>query len=356
MGNKSKRNMDERIKKQNNQLDSSAGNVTLDDIASRAGVSQSTVSRVINKPYLVHRGTAEQVRHIMQEIGYVVPKSKTSINAMTIGVSLPDVSDPFFTMLLKGIVDGAYYRNIMTPLLSGGNSSQIQAVGIERFITGGMDALIVVPVSSEENFIRELESHSVPIIYLDRVPKKKPLYSVVCDDYEGALQATQYLLSMGHSSIAYIGGDTDLSTERERLAGYRAAIEMVGLDPIPELIYEQSFDQERIQKLDFGELLTGRSFTAVFAANDNLAVSVIEWIRKQGLRVPEDVSVMGYNDMPFSRHLGLSTVSSPAYEMGKNAVWLVHAIMEQRVLEAHQIVLKPRLIIRSSCAPPRSNR
>lgn len=328
--------------------------VTLAEVARLAGVSTSTVSRVVRNPDMVHPATVDRVREAMEQAGFSAQRAAGGRKgAVLVPVSLPNISDPFFALVLKGIVDAASLADAIVCYVDADYSESIQLAGVGRLArTAGVGA-IVTPVNSEPDFCRRLEEAASPIVYVDRSPLDRPAHRVVGDDLDGAYQATKYLLSLGHRRILYVGGDTNISSEQNRLAGYRRAVGEAGLPVDSSLVHEHSFDEKRLLADGAEDYLLHSKFTALVAASDNLASAVAGILLTGGLRVPEDVSIVGYGDMPYSHHTGLTTVSSPAYEMGKNALMLYLALLEGKVPEPKEIVLRPSMMLRSSCAPPR---
>ena len=327
--------------------------VTLAEVARIAGVSASTVSRVIRNRDMVHPGTAERVRSAMAELGYSNSRaSAVKKGVLLVPVCLPSISDPFFALVLKGIVDTASLADALVCYVDADYSHRAQEAGMIRFVESGAVGAIVTPVDSDPDFCGRLEELAAPLVYVDRSPFDLHVHRVVADDVDGAYQATKYLLSMGHRRVLFIGGDKNISTERDRLTGYKLALEEAGIAVDHGRIHEHSFDESRLAEEDTQGYLLKLDYTAIVAANDNLAGVATRALRRAGLQIPEQVSVVGYGDLPYSHNAALTTVSVPAYEMGKNAFLLYQAIREGKVPEPKEIILRPSMILRSSCAQP----
>lgn len=328
--------------------------VTLADVAREAGVSTSTASRVVRNRDLVHPETARKVLKAMRELSYSVDRNSPRGGISVVPVTLPYLSDPFFAMILKGIADAARLAETSVAYLDADYSEQTQLDSIRFFSTGGADSAIVVPVTSDPAFAQLIESVIPNPVYVDRTPFGQSVTAVVSDDAEGAYQATKYLLSLGHKRILYVGGEPNLTTEHNRLAGYKRALTEADLPIREELVHEHHFDQALLQRDHPESYLQRTDCTAVFAASDTIAGFVARELRDAGKRIPQDVSVIGYGDMPYSEHIGLTTVSSPSYEMGKNAFLLYQASIERKTLGRKAVVLRPSMVLRSSCGPPPS--
>ena len=213
----------------------------------------------------------------------------------------------------------------------------------------GVEGLIFIPAPGTNNRIDELLQRDFPLVFLDRTIENEKINYVISANKEGAHQAAKYLYSLGHRDIVYISGPRYLSTKNERFEGFRNALEEEGLQLQRDLVlhgeHSWSTTYEEVTRL----LEKKKRFTAVFATSDIMAFGAKQAFEHRGLLIPDDVSIIGYDDIPFSSAISLTTISQPAYEMGRNAMHLLIDLMEKHVSTPHHIVLRPSIIIRKSC-------
>ncbi len=320
------------------------------DVAIKAGVSPATVSRVIGNKKLVKPETVDRVNDAINKLHYSKnrPASRSSSQKM-VAVVVPDIQDPFFHTLLKGISDIARIHRYSIILFNSDNSKTIEHENLELAVKQNIDGIIIIPSNKNVECIDSFIENKIDVVFLDRIIERDDICYVISDDEEGAYQAAKYLLHLGHRDILYLGGDSQLSTEKNRLKGYKKALMEFGIPINPELIRECSFNSETIYHQTQKNIKSNVDFSAVFSASDLIGFGVIKALEDLGKSVPEDISVMGYGDMPFSNYISLTTVSSPAYEMGKNAMLLLMDLIEGRRVVADKVVLRPSIVFRSSC-------
>lgn len=331
--------------------------VTIFDVASLAGVSPSTVSRVMRNGKNVKQDTVIKVREAAERLNYSREHSWANgikNKELYIAMIIPDLQDPFFVNSLKGLLDQAKLYNSHVITYSSNNSSiqdkEIYA-NIEKI--DHIHGVVIIPSGNEEKYYKEIAESKIPTIFLDRIPKDVACSSVTTDDYDGAFQATKHLLALGHANLIYFGGNSKLSTEKNRLKGFIGALQSVGLEAKQDQIIESDFNFDSAYMKAKELLLQDISFTAVFAANDLIAMGMKKALEEKGLDVPEDISLVGYGDMPFARYFSLSSVSSPSYELGKTAFNLLYGIIKEQITEQQNIVLRPSLIIRDTSITPK---
>lgn len=321
------------------------------DVARKAGVSPATVSRVIRNKELVKEETVHRVESAMDELNYeweeTAPKNNKKMKHLAIIV--PDILDPFFSLLTKGIGDIARKHLYNVILYNSDNSPELEEENIELTTASDIIGAIVVPSSVKKATYLQLQEHDVPFVFLDRYLGLDSCSYVISDDKEGAYLATKYLLDLGHREILYVGGDKRLSTEHNRLLGYKKALQERGIEISTKLVHECEFSA-RIAYEETKKILSQNiRFTAAFGANDLIAFGIMKAVEEAGASIPNDISLVGYGDTPLSMYISLTTVSSPAYEMGKNAFLQLIDIVEKRVNEPHHVVLRPSVIFRSTC-------
>lgn len=339
--------------------------VTLATVAARAGVSPATVSRVLNSNYPVAPETRRRVERAVRELDYVVNAHARALLHATsgiVGVVLNDISDPFFGTIAGGIHSGAATLNRLVVTCSSAGDVEEEFAYIEMLRRQRADAVILVGSSPvDQAYRRQLSGHArglksqdSKLVMLGRpLPSRHaPAVSVPLDNAVGARKATDHLVELGHTSIAHITGPADRSTTNDRKQGYEDALASAGIALDLRLVAEGDFGRESGVRAATELLASGVPFTAVFVANDSMAAGALATFRAAGLRVPDDISIVGFDDIPLAADLGppLTTVRLPLAEAGTQAVTVAFA--------GNNPVRTPRLghelVIRESTAPPPS--
>ena len=321
------------------------------DVAKKAGVSISTISRAMNDKDRLNPQTYERVQRAMRELEYRKTGRNAAARVRTIAVVLPTVLDPFFSVVLHGIdaISKTYNYNIL--LFNSMNSVDVELANVRRILDSALDGVIFVPSGDSKTAYQQLRDAGLPVVLLDRILDVEDPSYVISNDEEGAYLAVKYLIDLGHRSILYMGGIHDTSTEAARLKGYTRALRECGIPVRDEAISECSFDSESAYAA-MKEILRKKTlqFTAMFAGNDLMAFGIRKALEESGLMVPGDVSLVGYGDMPFASLISLTSVSCPALEMAKSALSMLIQIIEKKYVSSHKTVMRPALILRSSCA------
>jgi LacI family transcriptional regulator, galactose operon repressor len=327
------------------------GRVTIGDVAAEAGVSVATVSKVINDRYGVAEGTSARVRAVIDELGYhasLVGQSLRSRRTKVLGVLVRDL-EPFSAELLKGVARGIRDTGYELVLFSGCGQAADQAGWERRYlsrISGTLadGAILVTPGSIDETF-------GTPVVAVDHNVQSSALPSVDSENLEGAVAATNHLLGLGHRRIGFLAGRPDLESARLRERGYREALAAAGLEVDEQLVEVGGYDAATATEPARLLLALDPRPTAIFAANDVTALETIAVARSLGLRVPEDLSVVGFDNVPESA-LGeppLTTVEQPIQEMGREAVRLLLELIEEPAQPPAHVILPTRLVVRGSC-------
>jgi LacI family transcriptional regulator len=325
---------------------------TIHDVAREASVSPSTVSRVLNDSPHVKERVRLRVKEAIQALGYEKSRSagtRSRKQSGIIGLVIPDLLNPFFPLLIKGIENVAKIQGYSIILCDSENDIVIEEQHVKNLLSEGIEGLIFIAAPGQNSLIGQLLREEFPLVFLDRTIGNEKSNCVTSANEEGAHQAVKYLLSLGHRDIVYIAGPRYLSTERERYRGFRTALEEEGVSLREDLIVQGEHDWNAAYKGVMELIDSSRRFTALFASSDIMAFGAKQALEDRGFSIPEDVSVMGYDDIPFSSAISLTTVSQPAYEMGRNAMHLLIDLMKKRVRSPHRIVLRPSMIIRKSC-------
>jgi LacI family transcriptional regulator len=334
--------------------------VTLKEVAYEAGVHPGTASRALNidTRSLVNAGTAERVLAAAERLGYrpnpIARGLKTS-RSYTIGVLIPDLTNPLFPPIVRGIqdrLDEAAY----TPLIANtDNDPDRERADFAAMRSRHVDGFITATARLDRDELANLADLTLPVVLVNRGLEQGPVPSVVGDDRAGVGLGVRHLAELGHSRIAHLAGPQDISTGRLRHQGFLDAMAEVGLEADPDLILigDALIESEGVRLC---KQLIGapRQFTAIVAANDMMALGCYDVIAERGLRCPEDVSVIGYNDMPFASHFDppLSTIRIPHYELGSRAAALLLARLADPDLPPVHDLLGPELVVRGSTALP----
>lgn len=328
---------------------------TIKDIARMANVSITTVSRVINKKTDgVSDETRERILKVMKDLNYQpnrIARGLVTKRTNTLGLILPDIANPFFPEIARGVEDTAniYGYNVILCNTDDRPDKEELYINVlrEKCVDGVIFTSGINPVSEH---IKQLMDCKMPFVLLDRYMDIDSLPGVYSDGYDGMYQITRYLLEMGHRNIAFIAGPVHSTTAKHRYDGFKAAVGECGFSVDDALVeegnYKISGGKEAMTRL----IGKGKSFTAVVCANDLMAVGAMEVLRENGYRIPEDISITGFDDIQLSGLIEpkLTTVAQPCYEMGAMATRMLIKLIEGQAMDEREIKLKPKLVIRNS--------
>jgi LacI family transcriptional regulator len=327
---------------------------TVRDVAKQAGVAPITVSRVVNNSGYVSEETRARVEAAIADMGYVpnvLARSLRSRRTDTLALILTDISNPFWTTVVRGVEDAASNAGFNVILCNTDESEAEQDKYLRVLLQKQVDGVLLVPARSALEPIQFVQSQDTPVVVLDRLIPDVQADTVHCDSEGGAHQLTRLLLSLGHRRIAVLSGPQGVSTAEDRVAGYQRALKEAGLDVDPALVYYGQFS------LESGYTMTQRVLAAtprpsgLFAGNNFIAIGALRALRDAGLQVPEDLALVGFDDLPADLVVDpfLTVVAQPAYEMGRRATELLLARLSGEAPEAYQeIVLPTELIVRQS--------
>lgn len=325
--------------------------VTIQDIAKTAGVSVSTVSRVLNRKVDVASDTQDRILSVINNLGYttnLAARSMRSQKKNMIGLIMPDIAYPFAIEVMKGvnraIAESEFDLLVYTTgdvRKSGRASHEQKYVSLlNNSITDGV--IIVAPVAGEF-------STDAPIVSIDPLMSNPKYPSVHATNYQGAMDTMEYLIGLGHKHIGFISGRAELESSNRRLKGYRDALEKAGIHVDETLIasgdYTTETGAERAQEL----LSLDKPPTAIFASNDQTAVGVFQVAQEMGMRIPEDLSVIGFDNIPESRYMGLTTVDQFISEMGFVATQMLIKLINGEPLDDQTYKMQTQLVVRNSC-------
>lgn len=327
--------------------------VSIKDIARAAGVSHSTVSRALRNSPLVNPETAAYIRQLAQEMGYipnVIAQSLVTQRTYTIGVIVTSISDPFVDRIVEGIEDIATQEGYSVFLSSSHADPGREIAVVESFHRRRVDGMIVIASRVGSLYAERLQELQVPIVLINNQADGEYIYSVRVDDQRGAQVAVEHLLALGHRRVGYVGCHFRPPSNRRRLEGYRQALQKAGLSYAPELVlHPQTFSDLENGRVAL-EPLVAAGATAVFCYNDRTAIGLLTRARELGVRVPEDLSVVGFDDIEPSWYVNpsLTTVRQPRYEMGRAAMEMVLALLAGE--EVSDRLFPCELIVRESTA------
>jgi LacI family transcriptional regulator len=334
--------------------------VTISAIAAEAGVSVPTVSRVLNGRSDVSPRTRERVEALLREHGYQRRGSRPAVRSGLIDLVFNDLDSPWAVEIIRGVEEAANEAGASTVVSAIHRSASPTSTRqwLDNVSARASDGAILVTTDLDSSLRAELQRLDVPAVVID--PAGVPdldVPTIGATNWTGAVGATQHLTGLGHQRIGFVAGVPGLWCSRARLDGYRAGLDAAGIAFDPALVVEGDFDYE--SGFRAGRTLLGLASppTAVFAASDQMALGVYEAVRKKGLRVPEDVSVLGFDDLPEARWASppLTTVRQPLADMGKLAARTVLRMVHGEAVDSPRVELATRLVTRESTAAPRRN-
>lgn len=329
--------------------------VTIREVAERAGVSTMTVSRVLNESQKVQPETRQKVEQAIKELGYVPNALARGLSSQKTGVLaliVPDVANPFFTKLVRGAENVAWQNGYRTLLCNTENDLQREKAYIEDMVTQRIEGALVSPTSDHSRrHLSMLEKHEVPVVMIDRSVEGVQYDLVEGDNLGGARRLVEHLIGLGHRRIAMVGGPLDISTSRDRLKGYRQALEAAGIAYEPELVIQTNVDQRGGYQAVKQLLQLKPRPQAVFSVNNLVAVGIVQGVREAGLNVPKDLALVCFDDIEHASIICpfLTVMAQPAESFGTLALQLLLERISGRSLERRHVVLSTELIIRESC-------
>lgn len=330
-----------------------SGRTTIHDVAKAAGVSVSTVSKAVNGRYGIADTTVRRVLDAVRELGYessLVASSMRARRTGVVGVLLADF-EPFSAEILKGV--GAAMHDTAFDLLAYSGSHQGAGEGWERRSLSRLSGTLIDAAIMVTPTIVNAATE-IPVVAVDPHTGHAELPTVESDSYGGALTATRHLLELGHRRISFLGGRPDLRSAGLRDAGYRRALRDAGLSVDPDLVRPGLYEWQTTRDSARVLLAAPDRPTAVFAANDLSAIAVIDVAREMGIRVPEDLSVIGFDDVPEAsrRAQPLTTIQQPMRRLGAVAAEMVFSLLAGEPLDELHVTLPTRLVVRATTAPP----
>lgn len=334
--------------------------VTIKDIARELGISPSTVSRALKDHPDISPETKKAVNALAEKLNYqpnIVALNLRQSKTNTIGVIIPEIVHFFFSTVISGIEDIAYSAGYNVILAQSNESLQREKTDIKALFNSRVDGMLISisRETTEFDHIESIISKGVPIVFFDRVYDNNQLSKVLVDDFEGAKEATLHLIKQGYKRIAHLEGPPNLAISKQRLEGFLEAHKQNNL----------SVNKELIVPCPFGTIEEGKSATAkllklknppdaIFASNDPAAMGSMQAIKEQGLKIPNDVAVVGFSNWLFSSMMDppLTSVDQPGFEMGQEAARILIRHIERKDKDSEIVpetkILKTKLIVRES--------
>ncbi|MCD6384347.1 LacI family DNA-binding transcriptional regulator [Candidatus Sumerlaeota bacterium] len=339
-------------------------------IAEMAGVSYGTVSRVLNNSPLVKEKTRKRVLKIIKEIGYTpnpVARALKNKSTYTIGLIITNMIYPFFPQIVQGIEDRAAQENYSVIICDSQGDKEKEAQRLMSLVSRRIDGLIAAPIDDPENnnleCYRSVIKRGIPIVLLNYYLPIPECDFICVDDKPAAEIAVEYLIELGHRRIAFF--HDVFSRSNNRLLGYQEALRRHNIPFDESLVFARDVKKEGI-RLSIGDELDGYNFcermlklspvpTAIMCSNDAIAIGAYRRLAEVGLRIPEDISVIGFDNVSYSNYLyvPLTTVSQPTYEIGKMSFELLMERIKEPKQKAKRILVQAELVKRRSCGPVR---
>jgi LacI family transcriptional regulator len=331
---------------------------TIRDIARLSGVSIATVSRVLNDRPDVSTETREAVLEVVRRLGFSTNRSARALSAGRtglVGVTLPIVHAPYFSFILAGAAEGLYEQDMRAILCPTLHQHEREVTLLDRLMHGTTDGAILLLPEETSDELTHLQQQRFPFVVVDpRLQLGEGIPSITAAHASGAKRATEHLLALGHRRIAAITGPDGWVATDERRNGYHAALAADAVVPDPGLEVTSNWMISGGYEAGSALLELPDPPTAIFAFNDNLAIGAMRAARARGLRVPEDLSIVGFDDTEEAAIVtpALTTVRQPLAEMGRMAVSLLVRLLDRQRVEALRVELATRLVVRESTAPP----
>ena len=336
--------------------------VTIVDVARASGVSYATVSRVLSGYEFVKESTRIRVMEAVKQLGYVVnlqARSLVSGRSRIIGLLVPNLDNSYVGTIMQGIDQELERANYDLMLYTSHRHPGNESFYVSAIANGLTEGLLLVAPLVPTTYLEALRERNFPCVLIDQADTTEHSSVVEATNWQGAYEATRYLIRLGHTRIAYITGALVVRSAVDRLRGYKAALADCDIPFREELVIEGDYQQQTSYEITKRLLQSVDSPpTAIFASNDLSAFGAMEFAREFGLRIPDDISIIGFDDIPQASlvHPKLTTVRQPLEHMGQVAVKLLLERIEDRNRPPQRVTLATQLVIRDSCGPYQTER
>lgn len=327
---------------------------TIIQVAARARVSIATVSRVFADAERVSHELRERVQMAAAQLGYQPSRVARNLRvgtSLTIGVVIPDVQNPFFTGIVRGIERVLLEAGYMLLLGNSDETPEREARMLATLRAEGVAGIVFVPIASKTHVYDRLANSPFPIVAVDRLPAGLRIDLVTVNNTQASRRAVEHLIALGHTDIALIGGPQPHSTARERQQGYRLALRAAHIPARAALTQQGDFREQGGYASMQALLALPAPPTAVFVANNLMTLGALRALHEAGKRIPHDIALIGFDDMPWATSLSppLTAVAQPAHELGATAAELLLARIADPQRSVRHVVLETQLVIRASC-------
>lgn len=329
--------------------------VTIKDIASALKIHHSTVSRALHNHPDVSEETKERVMKMAKELNYspnIFARSLKTNSVNVIGVIVPEIKHFFFANIIDGIEEVAHREGFALLLSQSNENYEREVINTNALIANRVAGLLVSisQTTKDSKHFENIKKQGIHLVFFDRIMPEFDASKVVVSDYKGAFIATEHLISKGYRHIAHIGGRKDFVITKNRFKGYLDALEKNNIPFDKDLVYFSGFQETNgIEGMKY-LFDSVKRIDAVFAVNDPVALGAYGVIKKRGLKIPQDIAVVGFSDNPIAKIVepSLTTIKQPAYEMGKQAAELLFKQIKEKSYKSEEIVLNTELIERNS--------
>ncbi len=329
--------------------------VTIKDVAREAKVSISTVSRVLNMSGYTSEKTKEKVLYAVKKLGYtgsLVAAAMIKKQTLTLGLIIPDIKNIFHSDLTRAVEDGANSHGFNIFLCNTDNNLQKEVEYIHLLIAKGVDGIIFSSPEVKDKNIKEVKEKfpDLPIVILGSKFHNLTINEILVDNFDGGYRATSHLLELGHKDIAFISGGIDSYSSIERHKGYKFALNESGIPINDDFVIFDRFYIESGYKNALKLLQKNKRPTAIFAGSDSIAVGIYKAARELNLKIPEQLSVVGFDDSQYAEILSpmLTTIHTPIKEMGQRAIEIIVKSIKEKKIFKETLVLYPTLVERES--------
>ena len=330
------------------------GRVTIKDVAAHVGVTDMSVSRVVNNSGAVSESVRARVKEAIEELGYIpnrLARGLRSSRTHTIALVVTDVTNPFFTTVARGVEDAASDREHLVLLCNTDESEAEELRYLEMLSQQSVDGVVLVPARNGSAALEFATKRGLTVVMIDRRVPTRDVSVVRCDSEAGAAEMARYLADLGHREVAVLAGPVGVPTSDDRVAGFLGALEG---GEIRTNVFHGQFSTESGREGVARAMSMNPRPTALFALNNFVTIGALQMLHELGIRVPEDIALVGFDDLPPAM-VGqpfLTVVSQPAYDMGKRAVELLLNRLDGSDTAIREIVLPTNLIVRRSSGTP----
>lgn len=337
-----------------------ARRVTLRDIARLAEVHPGTASRALSDDEklkkLVNPETAARVQRIAKEMNYNPDPAARSLKTRrshSVGVLIPDITNPLFPPIIRGIEDCLGENGFVVLLGNTDDDSKRERMLLDGMLSRRVDAMILATAKRDHDVVVDIVAQDLPVVLVNRVLDNHAIPSVATDDMAGIRMAVNHLVGLGHTKIAHLAGPQEFSTGANRIKSFYLTMNSAGIEVEPNMVsYAESFSQAEGAKRCRELMAAFPEVTAIVAANDMLAIGCYQAFEEAGIRCPEDISIVGFNDAPFSDKISppLTSITFPHYQVGFEAAKLAVERIQNPNSATKVLFLPPELVVRKSTA------